>query len=83
VIRAGAGFATHDAHTLTAYDAAGRERWHYRRSDSGGVRIGVVRAFDDGRTLVLAEQPTQGGGPALVDWTPSPATGSGRQPTPR
>lgn len=72
MIRAGAGFVTHPAlvtHAalvVTAYDAAGRERWHYRRSDSGAVRIGAVRAFDGGRTLVLAEQPTQGGGPTLV-----------------
>ncbi|AQT82220.1 hypothetical protein B1R94_27675 [Mycolicibacterium litorale] len=54
VIAAGAGFLVIDEQrdTITAFDAAGTERWHYRRT--GDLAIGRVSAYDNGSTLLVS-----------------------------
>jgi outer membrane protein assembly factor BamB len=50
---AGAGFIVDIADTVTAYDADGAERWHYRRTGPGESRVETVQVFDDGATVLL------------------------------
>jgi outer membrane protein assembly factor BamB len=54
VLAAGAGFVVLDDSTsaLTAFDATGAARWHYRRH--GGLRVGHISAYDNGATLLVA-----------------------------
>ncbi|MBE1552124.1 hypothetical protein GGC64_006211 [Mycobacterium sp. OAS707] len=51
---AGAGFVVFDGvgGELVAYDSAGRQRWHYRRTGPDAVRVRAVHAYDGGATLV-------------------------------
>lgn len=50
---AGAGFVTLHDGTLTAYDAAGAPRWHFRRTGPGEARVTDANVYDQGRTVIL------------------------------
>lgn len=56
---AGTGFVTwrEDRNDVTAYDASGAERWHYRRSQSSALTITAVHVYDGGRTVAMALAP--------------------------
>ena len=55
VASAGAGFVTFHHGQVTGYGGDGKERWHYRRSGPGRVATYGLRVFDDGRTVVVAQ----------------------------
>ncbi|WP_197382315.1 outer membrane protein assembly factor BamB family protein [Mycolicibacterium mengxianglii] len=53
VAAAGAGFIALQDGTLTAYDSAGRPRWHYRRTGPGDLAVQRANVYDGGRTVIL------------------------------
>lgn len=53
VAAAGAGFIAVQDGTLTAYDSAGRPRWHYRRTGPGDLAVQRANVYDGGRTVIL------------------------------
>lgn len=56
VFAAGPGFVVLQGYLnrITAHDASGRERWHFRKTGPGALLIGVVQVYDQGRTIILA-----------------------------
>ncbi|MCZ8379139.1 PQQ-binding-like beta-propeller repeat protein [Mycobacterium sp. CPCC 205372] len=50
---AGAGFIVDVGDMVTAYDADGAQRWHYRRTGPGVSRVETVLVFDDGATVLV------------------------------
>jgi hypothetical protein len=53
---AGAGFMLwqENRNDITAYDSAGVERWHYRRTGPSGLRIAAVQTYDAASAVVVA-----------------------------
>jgi hypothetical protein len=69
VFAAGTGFLVwrSAAGGVFAYDATGRERWHYRRTGPNQVRIVGVHLYERGRTVVLkVGAGTESDNPVLV-----------------
>lgn len=50
---AGAGFVVSHHKQVTAYDSAGHERWHYRRTGPGDVAIWDFHVYDEGKTVII------------------------------
>ncbi|MEZ0364093.1 PQQ-binding-like beta-propeller repeat protein [Mycobacterium sp. pUA109] len=50
---AGPGFVTYSREQVTAYAADGTQRWHYRRTGPGNVRVESLHVFDAGQTVVV------------------------------
>jgi outer membrane protein assembly factor BamB len=61
---AGAGFMLwqENRNDITAYDSAGVERWHYRRTGPSGLRIAAVQTYDAASAVVVALKTRNPGG---------------------